>query len=127
MLLGGPTHPLAVTAVEWLGEFMQTYCSGFVIISHDRYFLDRSCNRIIELENGRATSYTGNYSDYLLEREERRAAQQRAYANQQQFIAKTEEFIRRNLAGQKTKQAKSRRTMLAKLERIEGVRADQSS
>ena len=127
LLLDEPTNHLDVTAVEWLEEFLQTYPSGFVIISHDRYFLDRSCNRIIELENGRATSYTGNYSDYLLEREERRAAQQRAYDNQQQFIAKTEEFIRRNLAGQKTKQAKSRRTMLAKLDRIEGVRADQSS
>ena len=75
--------------------------------------LDRACKRIIELENGRASSYTGNYSDYLVEREERREAQQRAYDNQQQLIAKTEEFIRRNLAGQKTKQAKSRRTLLA--------------
>jgi ATP-binding cassette subfamily F protein 3 len=81
----------------------------------------------VELENGRAASYTGNYSDYLVERDVRREAQQRAYDNQQQLIAKTEEFIRRNLAGQKTKQAKSRRTLLAKLERVEAVRADQSS
>jgi len=127
LLLDEPTNHLDVAAVEWLEEFLQAYSAGFVIVSHDRYFLDRTSNRIIELENGRATSYTGNYSDYLVEREERRAAQQRAFDNQQQFIAKTEEFIRRNLAGQKTKQAKSRRTMLAKLERIEGVRADQSS
>jgi ATP-binding cassette subfamily F protein 3 len=98
-----------------------------VIISHDRYFLDRACGRIIELENGRATAYTGNYSAFLVEREERREAQQRAYENQRQLIEKTEEFIRRNLAGQKTKQAKSRRTMLAKLDRIEAVRADKSS
>ncbi|HSS18871.1 MAG TPA: ABC-F family ATP-binding cassette domain-containing protein [Pyrinomonadaceae bacterium] len=127
LLLDEPTNHLDVTAVEWLEEFLQSYAAGFVIISHDRYFLDRSCRRIIELERGRTTSYTGNYSDYLVEREERREAQQRAYENQQQLIAKTEEFIRRNLAGQKTKQAKSRRTMLAKLERIDAVRPDQSS
>jgi len=127
LLLDEPTNHLDVSGVEWLEEFLQDYPSGFVIISHDRYFLDRACRRIIELENGRASSYTGNYSDYLVEREERREAQQRAYDNQQQLIAKTEEFIRRNLAGQKTKQAKSRRTMLAKLERVDAVRVDQSS
>ncbi len=127
LLLDEPTNHLDVGAVEWLEEFLRTYSAGFVIISHDRYFLDRACKRILELERGRATSYTGNYSDYLVEREERREAQQRAYDNQQQLIAKTEEFIRRNLAGQKTKQAKSRRTMLAKLERIDAVRPDQSS
>jgi len=127
LLLDEPTNHLDVNGVEWLEEFLQDYPAGFVIISHDRYFLDRACRRIIELENGRASSYTGNYSDYLVEREERREAQQRAYDNQQQLIAKTEEFIRRNLAGQKTKQAKSRRTMLAKLERVDAVRVDQSS
>src|SRR6266699_982848 len=127
LLLDEPTNHLDVVAVEWLEEFLQSYPAGFVIISHDRYFLDRSCRRIIELENGRASSYTGNYSDYLVEREERREAQQRAYDNQQRLIAKTEEFIRRNLAGQKTKQAKSRRTMLQRLERVDAVRADQSS
>jgi ATP-binding cassette, subfamily F, member 3 len=127
LLLDEPTNHLDVAAVEWLEEFLQTYESAFVIISHDRYFLDRACRRIIELENGRATSYVGNYSAFLIEREERREAQQRAYDNQQRLIAKTEEFIRRNLAGQKTKQAKSRRTMLQRLERIDAVRADQAS
>ncbi len=127
LLLDEPTNHLDVNAVEWLEEFLQTYAAAYVIVSHDRYFLDRTCRRIIELENGRASSYTGNYSDYLGERDERREAQQRAYDNQQQMIAKTEEFIRRNLAGQKTKQAKSRRTMLAKLERLDSVRPDQSS
>lgn len=127
LLLDEPTNHLDVNAVEWLEEFLQAYESAYVIISHDRYFLDRCCRRIIELENGRAANYPGNYSDYLVEREERREAQQRAYDNQQQLIAKTEEFIRRNLAGQKTKQAKSRRKMLEKLERIDAVRPDQSS
>jgi ATP-binding cassette subfamily F protein 3 len=127
LLLDEPTNHLDVTAVEWLEEFLQSYAAGFVIISHDRYFLDRCCRRVVELENGRAASYTGNYSDYLVERDERREIQQRAYDNQQQLIAKTQEFIRRNIAGQKTKQAKSRRKMLEKLERVDAVRADQSS
>jgi len=127
LLLDEPTNHLDVGAVEWLEEFLQSYPAGFVIVSHDRYFLDRACRRIIEIENGQATSYSGNYSDYLVEREERREIQQRAFENQQRLIAKTEEFIRRNLAGQKTKQAKSRRTMLQRLERIEGVRAEQAA
>src|ERR671912_1448052 len=127
LLLDEPTNHLDVNAVEWLEEFLQDYPSAYVIISHDRYFLDRACRRIVELENGRASTYTGNYSDYLVEREERREAQQRAYENQRQLIEKTEEFIRRNLAGQKTKQAKSRRTMLQKLERVDAVRGDQAS
>ena len=127
LLLDEPTNHLDVNAVEWLEEFLREYEAAYVIVSHDRYFLDRACHRIIELENGRASSYTGNYSDYLVERDERREAQQRAYDNQQHLIAKTQEFIRRNLAGQKTKQAKSRRKMLEKLERIEAVPQDQSA
>jgi ATP-binding cassette, subfamily F, member 3 len=127
LLLDEPTNHLDVAAIEWLEEFLAGYASAYVIISHDRYFLDRTCRRIIEIERGRAASYTGNYSDFLIEREVRREAHQRAYENQQHLIAKTEEFIRRNLAGQKTKQAKSRRTMLERLERIEAVQPDQSS
>ena len=126
LLLDEPTNHLDVAGVEWLEEFLSSYASAYVIISHDRYFLDRSCRRIVEVENGKAVSYNGNYSAFLVEREERREAQRRAYENQQHLIAKTEEFIRRNLAGQKTKQAKSRRTMLQKMERVEAVRVDQS-
>ncbi|MFL6212247.1 MAG: ribosomal protection-like ABC-F family protein [Pyrinomonadaceae bacterium] len=127
LLLDEPTNHLDVAGVEWLEEFLATYASAYVIISHDRYFLDRTCRRIIEVENGKAVSYAGNYSAFLVERAERREAQRRAYENQQQLIAKTEEFIRRNLAGQKTKQAKSRRKMLEKLERVDAVRHDQSA
>ena len=127
LLLDEPTNHLDVNAVEWLEEFLQEYQAAYVIVSHDRYFLDRSCRRIVEIENGRASTYTGNYSDYLVEREERRESQQRAYDNQQQLIAKTQEFIRRNIAGQKTKQAQSRRKMLEKLERLDAVRPDQTS
>src|SRR5918997_4753782 len=127
LLLDEPTNHLDVAAVEWLEEFLTSYKSAYVLISHDRYFLDRACTRIVEVEAGRAASYNGNYSDFLVEREERREAQRRAYENQRHLIAKTEEFIRKNLAGQKTKQAKSRRNMLARMERLDAVPLDQSS
>lgn len=127
LLLDEPTNHLDVNAVEWLEEFLQTYGQSYVVVSHDRYFLDRVCNRIIEIELGKAVSYTGNYSDFLVEREERREAQQRAYENQQHLINKTQEFIRKNLAGQKTKQAKARRNMLQRMDKLESVRPDQSS
>ncbi|MEJ7699541.1 MAG: ATP-binding cassette domain-containing protein [Pyrinomonadaceae bacterium] len=106
---------------------MQTYEKSYVIISHDRYFLDRTCRKVIEIEQGKAFSYVGNYSAFLIERELRREQQKREFENQQAYINKTEEFIRKNLAGQKTKQAKSRRTMLEKIDRIEAVSADHSS
>jgi ATP-binding cassette subfamily F protein 3 len=127
LLLDEPTNHLDVSSVEWLEDFLQTYAPSYVVISHDRYFLDRVCNRIIEVEQGRAVSYTGNYSAFLIEREERREAQQRAFENQQHLIAKAEDFIRRNLAGQKTKLAKSRRNMLERLERVDTVVADKSA
>lgn len=126
LLLDEPTNHLDVNAVEWLEGFLQTYDKAYVVISHDRYFLDRTTNRVIELDRGFAVTYKGNYSKYLVERELRREQQQREYENQQQLINKTEEFIRRNLEGQKTKQAKSRRTMLAKMERIDAVRSERS-
>ncbi len=124
LLLDEPTNHLDVNAVEWLEEHLQTYERSFVIISHDRYFLDRTTNRIIEIENGKAVSYKGNYSKFLVERELRREQQQREYDNQQSMIAKTEEFIRRNLEGQKTKQAKSRRNMLERMDRLDAVKSE---
>jgi len=127
LLLDEPTNHLDVGAVEWLENFLQNYETAFVIISHDRYFLDRTCRRIIEIEKGKAVTYKGNYSQFLVEREERREQQRREFENQQSFIAKNEEFIRRNLAGQKTKMAKSRRNMLERLERVEAVSVDKAS
>ena len=127
LLLDEPTNHLDVAAIEWLEEFLIAYKSAYIIISHDRYFLDRVAQKIIEMDNGRLTSYTGNYSAYVIEREVQREIQQRHYEQQQELISKTEEFIRRNLAGQKTKQAKSRRKMLAKLDRVEAASTDRSS
>lgn len=127
LLLDEPTNHLDVEAVEWLENFLKDYDRTFVLISHDRYFLDRTCNRVVEVDNGRAFSYKGNYSAFVEERELRREQQRREYENQRAMIAKTEEFIRRNLEGQKTKQAKSRRTMLQRLERVDAVVSDKPS
>ena len=124
LLLDEPTNHLDVQAVEWLENFLSNYDKSYVIISHDRYFLDRTTNRIIEIENGKAVTYKGNYSRFLVEREERREIQQREYENQQAYIKNTEAFVRKNLEGQKTKQAKSRRNMLQRLERVEAVVTD---
>ena len=126
LLLDEPTNHLDVEAVEWLEDFLKEIDKAYVIISHDRYFLDRTTNRIIEIERGLAVTYKGNYSDFLEERELRREQQQREYENQRSLINKTEEFIRRNLEGQKTKQAKSRRNMLQRMERIEAVSSEKS-
>ena len=126
LLLDEPTNHLDVDAVEWLENFLQTYDKTYVVISHDRYFLDRTTNRVVEMDRGMAVTYKGNYSQYLSERELRRDQQLREYENQQAMINKTEEFIRRNLEGQKTKQAKSRRTLLARMDRIEAVTSEKS-
>jgi len=122
LLLDEPTNHLDVDAVEWLEDFLSEYKSAFVIISHDRFLLDRTANKIIEVDNGGATVYPGNYSAYIKQREERRLVQAREYEEQRELIARTEDFIRRNIAGQKTKQAKSRRKMLERIDRVEAVR-----
>ncbi len=124
LLLDEPTNHLDVNAVEWLEDFLRAYDKPYVVISHDRYFLDRTATRIVEIENGRAVNYKGNYSQFVVEREIRREQQQREYENQQALINKTQEFIRRNLEGQKTKQAKSRRNMLQRLERVEAIASE---
>jgi ATP-binding cassette subfamily F protein 3 len=124
LLLDEPTNHLDVSAVEWLENFLAGYDKPYVVISHDRYFLDRTTTRIIEIENGKAVDYKGNYSKFIVERELRREQQRREFENQQALINKTQEFIRRNLEGQKTKQAKSRRNMLERMDRLDAVPAE---
>jgi ATP-binding cassette, subfamily F, member 3 len=126
LLLDEPTNHLDIRAIEWLEDFLANYRAAYVIISHDRFLLDRCTNRIIELDAGQAAVYTGNFTSYQEQREERRRAQQHAYEQQQALIERTSEFIRRNLAGQKTKQAKSRRRMLERMDRVAAVTTEQS-
>jgi ATP-binding cassette subfamily F protein 3 len=124
LLLDEPTNHLDVAAVEWLEDFLAEYSKAFVIVSHDRFLLDRTTTKVVEIDAGIANVYAGNYTAYVRQREERRAAQARQYRQQQQLVGRTEEFIRRNLAGQKTKQAKSRRNMLERLDRVEAVKTE---
>ena len=121
LLLDEPTNHLDISAVRWLEGFLKDYARAFVVISHDRYFLDATVSRILEIAEGRVEEYPGNYSWYTVERERRRELRLKAYEEQREMIARTEDFIRRNLAGQKTKQAKSRRNMLERMERLENV------
>ena len=127
LLLDEPTNHLDIDAVRWLENFLRDYPSAFIVVSHDRYFLDGTVHKILEITEGKIEEYPGNYSSYVLEREIRQAHRQKAYEEQQAFIEKTEDFIRRNIAGQKTKQAKSRRKMLEKLERVENALSRQPS
>ncbi|MGI8670139.1 MAG: ABC-F family ATP-binding cassette domain-containing protein, partial [Aridibacter sp.] len=126
LLLDEPTNHLDVQTVEWLEDYLTNFDKAYVIISHDRYFLDKTCTKIIEIENGQAYTYKGNYSKYVVDSELQKEQRQREYENQQAYIAKTQAFIRKNLAGQKTKQAKSRRTMLQKMEKLDAVEKERS-
>ncbi len=119
LLLDEPTNHLDLDAIEWLEAFLGSYQGGFVIISHDRMFVNRLARGVVEIRNRRLQHFQGNYDDFLVERERRLEEQAKRYELQRTEILRQEDFIRRNLAGQKTKQAQSRRKALEKLERIE--------
>ncbi len=119
LLLDEPSNHLDIRATEWLEGLLQEYKGTVVVISHDRYFLDKLVDEIVELEHHRIQHYTGNYSAYVGAKAACLAQQRKAYAQQQAEIRRQEEFIRRNMAGQKTKQAQSRQKALARLERLE--------
>ena len=118
LFLDEPTNHLDIKMIEWLEGFLKNYSGGVLIISHDRYFLDRIATHIFELEGKTVTSYHGNYTYYMKVKTERRAALQSAYEKQQEHIKKTEEYIRRYKAGIKSKQARGRQSQLNRLERI---------
>ena len=120
LLLDEPTNHLDIKSTEWLENYLNKVYSGSVLmISHDRYFLDRVVTKILQLRNQRLTIYRGNYSQYRKTKALEVLTQEKEYKKQQQFIAKEKEFIRQNLAGQKSKQAQGRRTRLDRLEMIE--------
>ncbi|MBP2630552.1 MAG: transporter related protein [Firmicutes bacterium] len=118
LFLDEPTNHLDIEMVEWLEDFLIGYSGGVLIISHDRFFLDRVANRIIELENKTVIAYTGNYSRFTQVKADRLAALESAYEKQQVHIQKTEEYIRKYKAGIKSKQARGREKQLNRLERI---------
>lgn len=115
LLMDEPTNHLDLHATEWLEQTLLQWNGSMVVVSHDRYFLDRVALRIWELAGQRLEVYRGNYSAYALQRAERRERQRKEWQRQQQVIAKEEDFIRRNIAGQNTKQAQGRRTRLERM------------
>ena len=121
LLLDEPTNHLDVDATEHLEERLREWKKAFVLVSHDRYFLKATCKDIVEVEDGKAIRFSGGYDKYVVERAARRDRMEAMYEKQQEHIQKTEDFIRRNLAGVNTKQAQGRRKQLEKLERVERV------
>jgi ATP-binding cassette subfamily F protein 3 len=122
LLLDEPTNHLDLAGIEWLENTLKAWGSALVIVAHDRAFLDAITEQVWEMAWGRLERYRGNYSAYAVQKAERTAVQQAEYQRQQQFIARTEEFIRRNIAGQRTREAQGRRKRLARMERIERPR-----
>jgi ATP-binding cassette subfamily F protein 3 len=126
LLLDEPTNHLDLKGIEFLEEFLQEFKGSYLLISHDRTFLNRTVTQIVELAHGKLVEYHGNYEKFLQLRSERMEKMAKDYERQQEYIAETQDFIRRNLAGQKTKQAKSRRKMLDKLDELERPETDET-
>jgi ATP-binding cassette subfamily F protein 3 len=114
LLLDEPTNHLDIQAIEWLEDYLKDYPGGVMLVSHDRYFLDHVVNQIWEMTPA-IEEYRGNYSAYVKQREERYQRRMEEYEAQQEFVAKEEDYIRRNIAGQNTRQARGR---LKRLERL---------
>lgn len=120
LILDEPTNHLDFKTIMWLEEYLRTYRGAIMIVSHDRYFLDRLCTSICEIEHGRLQRYKGNYSAFIRQREENDIRREREYDQQQKEIAKLEDYVARNLVrASTTKMAQSRRRQLEKMERIE--------
>jgi ATP-binding cassette, subfamily F, member 3 len=119
LLLDEPTNHLDLEAIEWLEDFLRLSRAGMLIVSHDRRFLEHTADDILELQAGLGEWYPGNYRQYLRLRRERRAVRQKEYEAQQEYIARTEECIRRYKAGQRAREARGRQTKLDRLARVE--------
>ncbi len=122
LLLDEPTNHLDLAATQWLEEYLGNWGGSLVVVAHDRYFLDKVADRVWELAFGRLEDYAGNYSRYLALRAERMERRLAEYEAQQKHIKKTEEFIRRYMAGQRTKEAQGRQKRLDRLPRLERPR-----
>lgn len=115
LLLDEPTNHLDLAAIDWLEKYLLDYAGAVLLISHDRYLLDRLATRIAWLTQAQINSYPGNYSAFISQRQIQELSQQRAYEQQQADIAKQQEFIRRFGAGQRSKEAKGREKRLNRL------------
>src|SRR4051812_32080192 len=125
LLLDEPTNHLDLEATEWLEQYLKASGASAIVVSHDRYFLDRMISRTVELERGQLVEYAGNYSYFLGEKERRFAAAQAAYERQQRELKRQQGFIDRFRAkATKATQVKSREKALAKVERVEAPRVE---
>ncbi|MEN8098320.1 MAG: ribosomal protection-like ABC-F family protein [Chloroflexota bacterium] len=127
LILDEPTNHLDLLGIEWLESELMRWPGAVILVSHDRYFLDRVVNTIWDLDNGRLKAYRGNYTSYVTQREEDRLRQERVFQRQQKKIQKEEDFIRRNIAGQRTKEAQGRLKRLERFKRDEMIAAPSSS
>lgn len=128
LLLDEPTNHLDLPSIEWLEEYLEDYEGTVIIVSHDRYFLDRMVTKIAEVEYQRITLYTGNYSDYLIEKAEREEIQQARFENQQKILKQQERFIERfRSKASKATAVQSRMKLLAKMERVEAVQKNNAN
>jgi len=125
LLLDEPTNHLDLVMLDWLEDFLRSWGGACLIVSHDRYFLDRVTTRTLDLSFGHLGDYPAAYAGYLRLREERRLRHWKEYEEQQEFIEKTEELSRRFRAGQRSREARGRQTRLDRLERIERPREHQ--
>jgi ATP-binding cassette, subfamily F, member 3 len=121
LLLDEPTNHLDIAGREWLEQYLQSFAGAVILISHDRWLLDRAATRIYELEDGRLIDYPGNYAQYRQLRAELRLTQQRAWEKQQDLIRREQSFIDRYRAGQRAKQAQGREKRLERLVRDHGL------
>jgi ATP-binding cassette subfamily F protein 3 len=112
LVLDEPTNHLDLDAIEWLEAWLRDWPGAALVVSHDRYFLDRVAASVWELAEPGLSIYPGNYSAYLRQRDERRVVHVRRYEAQQEYLARQQDYIRRNIAGQNTRQAKGRRKRL---------------
>ena len=120
LILDEPTNHLDFKTIMWLEDYLRSYKGAVLIVSHDRYFLDRLCTSICEIERGTLTRYKGNYTAFVRQREENDASREKEYEMQQKQIAQMEDYVARNLVrASTTKMAQSRRKQLEKMERIE--------
>jgi ATP-binding cassette, subfamily F, member 3 len=127
LLLDEPTNHLDFNAVEFLEEYLARSKRAYLVVTHDRRFLDRVAEEIVDLENGRLSAYSGGYTAYRRQKAERVLSATRAFEKQQEFIEKEKEYIRRNIAGVNSRQAKGRRTKLERVERLEKPAEDGTS
>jgi len=123
LLLDEPTNHLDLEAVEWLENFLESYPGAVLAVSHDRFFLDSVAEAILELERGRLTRWSGNYTAYVAQKAQWLREATEAYERQQEEIARLEDYVRRYKAGNRSTMARSREKMLARLERLERPRA----